>query len=157
MLHDLCKLMALNPVEPPARKENIVPSLSECKIFHFSRHGHADDQDPLQSYLLVADKQQERLTVFNLLTINLRESLPCLAYLSACGTGRIKDDSSVDEGVHLISACQLAGFQHVIGTLWEVNDEICLDIARITYNVIKEKGMEDGSVCWGFHRATTEL
>jgi hypothetical protein len=38
-----------------------------------------------------------------------------------------------------------------------VHDGICLDVARITYDVIKEKGMTDSSVCWGLHRATTEL
>jgi tetratricopeptide (TPR) repeat protein len=157
MLHDLCKLMALDPVEPSPCKENIMSLLSKCKLFHFAGHGYADDQDPLQSYLLMGNEQQERLTVFNLLAINLRTSLPFLAYLSACGTGRIKDKRSVDEGIHLVSACQLAGFRHVIGTLWEVNDEICLDVARITYNVIREKGMTDSSVCWGLHRATTEL
>jgi len=39
-----------------------------------------------------------------------------------CGTGEVKNDSLIDEGLHLISACQLAGFRHVIGTLWVVRD-----------------------------------
>lgn len=157
MLRDICKSIAINSVEPVPRRENIISSLPECNIFHFAGHGHANEQDPLQSYLIVGREQEERLTVADFLRINLHDSLPFLAYLSACGTGRIKDNRSVDEGVQLTSACQLAGFRHVIGTLWEVNDEMCLDVARDTYDAIREKGMTDDSVCWGLHRAITNL
>jgi CHAT domain-containing protein len=64
---------------------------------------------------------------------------------------------SKKEGVHLISACQQAGFRHVIGTLWEVNDETCVDMARIVYEVMGHGGMTDESVCRGLHNATKEL
>jgi hypothetical protein len=62
-----------------------------------------------------------------------------------------------DESIHLIATCQLAGFRHGIGTLWEVDDRICVDIARITYQSIKD-GIKDGymtdeSVCRGLHFA----
>jgi hypothetical protein len=93
--------------------------------------------------------------------MNIRRHSPFLAYLSACGTGQIRDERFVDESIHLISACQLAGFRHVIGTLWEVNDELCVDMARITYEGMRD-GMRDGSmtdasVCQGLHNATREL
>lgn len=74
------------------------------------------------------------------MNMNLQEWPPFLAYLSACGTGEIKDQKFFDENIHLISACQLAGFRHVIGTLWEVDDETCVHMARMTY-----EGIEDGS------------
>jgi CHAT domain-containing protein len=77
---------------------------------------------------------------------------PFLAYLSACGTGRTQNNRFVDESIHLISACQLAGFRHVIGTLWEVNDQSCVDVARITYEGMKDGKMSDESVCLGLHR-----
>ncbi|KAI3321054.1 hypothetical protein HD806DRAFT_504428 [Xylariaceae sp. AK1471] len=157
MLHYLCKSITLDPIEPGRRKHDIMSLLPSCKIFHVAGHGYTNDQDPLKSYLILGDEKQELLTVSDLLEMNLRESLPFLAYLSACGTGRIKDNESVDESIHLISACQIAGFRHVIGTLWEVNDAICLDVARITYEGIRDRGMTDGSVCWGLHKATTEL
>ncbi len=53
------------------------------------------------------------------------ESIP------ACGTGQIVDVSFLDESVHLISACQVAGFRHVIGTSWEIKDESCIEIAKM--------------------------
>ena len=40
--------------------------------------------------------------------------------------------SFLNEGVHLDSACPVAGFRHVIGTSWEVKDESCVEIAEIT-------------------------
>ena len=88
---------------------------------------------------------------------NLSIFSPFLAFLSACGTGRIKTNELLDENVHLISACQLAGFRHVVGTLWEVHDEMCVDISRITYEGIRDGGMTDLSVRQGLHQACREL
>lgn len=69
----------------------------------------------------------------------------------------MKTETLVDESIHLISAYQLAGFRHVIGTLWEVNDGLCVDMARITYRDMKDGGMTDESVSRGLHKATREL
>jgi CHAT domain-containing protein len=123
--------------------------LPNFKIFYFAGHGHTDNFDLSQSSLLLQDWKSNRLTVATLLEMNLRERSPFLAYLSACGTGQFKDKKFVDESIHLISACQLAGFHLVIGTLWEVNDELCVDMARITYEGMRYGGMTDESVCRG--------
>jgi len=157
MLRDLCRLMGFNPIEPGRRKQDVISHLPNCKIFHFAGHGHTDTTDPSQSRLLLDDWRSDPLTVATLLETNLREGSPFLAYLSACGTGQIKDNKSVDESIHLISACQLAGFRHVIGTLWDVNDESCVDVSRITYKEIRNEGMADESVCRGLHKAIREL
>jgi tetratricopeptide (TPR) repeat protein len=157
MLHGLCKSMAFNPIEPGRRKRDVASHLRQCKIFHFAGHGCTDDDDPSKSHLLLEDWKNDPLMVATLLEMNIRECSPFLAYLSACGTGQIKDQKFVDESIHLISAFQLAGFRHVIGTLWEVNDQLCLDMARITYEVMRDGGMTDESVCRGLHNATREL
>ena len=88
--------------------------------------------------------------------MNLQKQSPFLAYLSTSGAGRVDNDKLVNESIHLISAFQLAGFRHVIGTLWEVDDEYCVDIARITYEGIRDGGMTDESVCRGLHKAIRE-
>ncbi|RSL51964.1 hypothetical protein CEP53_008238 [Fusarium sp. AF-6] len=49
------------------------------------------------------------------------------------------------------------GFRHVIGTLWEVQDELCVDMVRMTDEGMRERGMKDESVSWGLHKATREL
>ena len=156
-LRNLCKSMAIEPIEPKKRKADILLHLQASKIFHFAGHGYTDDTDPLQSSLLLEDWKSDPLTVSNLLETDIREHEPFLAFLSACGTGQIKNERLFDENIHLISACQLVGFRHVIGTLWEVNDEICVDMARTVYEGMRDGGMTDLSVCWGLHRASREL
>ena len=161
MVHRLCNSMALHPVEPGRLKRDIMSHLPNSIIFHFAGHGYTDKLDPSQSHMLLEDWESDCLTVANLLQMNLREHSPFLAYLSACGTGKIDDERFFDESIHLISACQLAGFRHVIGTLWGVEDDVCQDMARFTYEEIRN-GMQDGrmtdeSVCRGLHKATREL
>lgn len=114
------------------------------KSFHSARHGKIDQKDPSQSSLLLEDGPP---TVATLLEMNLRKWSPFLAYLSACSTGQIEDERFFDESIHLISAYQLVGFRYVIGTLWEVNDGSCVDITRITYEVMRDGGMTDEPVC----------
>lgn len=63
----------------------------------------------------------------------------------------------VDENTHLISACQLAGFRHVIGTLWKVDDGLCVDMTRTKCEAIRDGGMNDGSVARSLRDATREL
>ncbi|KAI3324623.1 CHAT domain-containing protein [Xylariaceae sp. AK1471] len=149
----ICKSMAMKVEEPERRKKQVLAQLPRCTIFHFAGHGHTHYADPAQSYLLLSDWEVDRLTVANLLETNLRENYPFLAYLSACSTGITKDERFADESIHLISACQLAGYRHVIGTLWEVNDETCVEISRITYESLKHGGLMDHTVCLGLHEA----
>jgi len=56
-----------------------------------------------------------------------------------------------------MSACQLAGFQHVIGSLWEVSDKHCVDAAKDVYNTMITAQMSDESVSLGLHHAVRNL
>ena len=132
-LERLCSSIKLQVIKPLLYKEQVLSALSSCKIFHFAGHGSTHDSDPSKSLLLLQDWETKPLTVASLLEINLQKQTPFLAYLSACGTGRIKGNEFLDEGLHLISGYQLAGFQHVIGTLWDVNDKACVEMATTTY------------------------
>ncbi|CAH0053903.1 unnamed protein product [Clonostachys solani] len=156
-VHDVCASMASKVIEPAPNKKSIMASLSDCDIFHFAGHGHSDSMIPAQSYLCLQDWKTDQLTVETLLATNIRQRSPFLAYLSACGTGQIRDDKSWDESIHLISGFQLAGFRNVIGTLWEVNDQLSADMARITYEGLKRWGMVDRSVCLALHCASIKL
>ncbi|PMD61249.1 uncharacterized protein K444DRAFT_611504 [Hyaloscypha bicolor E] len=154
MLETLCREMGIKPIRPGPGPRDVGPLLLQCKIFHFAGHGHTD-RDPLKSHFVL--EKGKPLSIATLLKMNMRARPPFLAYLSACGTGRVRDERFVDENIHLISACQLAGFRHVIGTLWEVNDELCVDMARVTYEGMRDGGMTDDSVCRGLHKAIREL
>ena len=153
----LCKSMGLQTNRPVPVGKHVISALEECDIFHFAGHGLTDYGDPSKSCLLLEDWKNNPLTVARLFETNLYSKKPFLAFLSACGTGRVRQDSHADEGLHLISGCQLAGFRHVIGTLWEVNDKMCVEMALETYDWIRQKGITDASVSEALHNASREL
>ncbi|KAI1179296.1 CHAT domain-containing protein [Nemania sp. FL0916] len=128
--------MRLDVTRPQTRRSDVISALQACRVFYFAGHGVTDQGDPLKSSLLLS---HGRLALADLFETNLHNRAPFLAYLSACGTGEVKNDDFIDEALHLISACQLAGFRHVIGTLWSVNDKACVDTAVTTYEWIKKK------------------
>lgn len=51
------------------------------------------------SSLVLEDGENHLLTVGSLFELNLQKSSPFLAYLSACGTGRIRDENFIDESI----------------------------------------------------------
>ncbi|KAL8396668.1 hypothetical protein RB594_003654 [Gaeumannomyces avenae] len=153
----VCKSMGLPYDRPRPCKIDVFSALETCRIFHFAGHGSTHPTEPLQSQLLFDDWESEPFTVGNLLETNLTSKPPFLAYLSACGTGQILDESSVDESIHLANACQLAGFRHVVGTLWSVDDELCVDMVRTVYEYLRDEGMGDEAVSRGLHRAMSML
>lgn len=155
-LRRLCDTMSLAVIEPEGDRDEILKHLKDTQIFHFAGHGYTHTVDPAQSHLCL-NEADAPLTVADLFDINLHQQSPFLAYLSACGTGQIKDEKFADESIHLISACQLAGFRNVIGTMWGVSDEHCVDVARVTYESLRDEGLTDEAVCRGLHRATRML
>jgi tetratricopeptide (TPR) repeat protein len=156
-LTQLCRVEQVPVLRPSPQKADVLSALADCNIFHFAGHGMTDSSNPLNSQLLLKDWKDQPLTVAGLLETNIRSRAPFLAYLSACGTGQIKREELMDESLHLIGAYQLAGFQHVIGTLWEVNDKSCVDVAYETYKHILRRGMSDDSVGMGLHHAVRRL
>jgi Tfp pilus assembly protein PilF len=157
MLTGLCPSLQLKSVMPSPHRGEVLAHLRACKIFHFAGHGRSDPLDPSQSCLLLEDWKERPLTVGDLRDYWIQESAPFLGYLSACSTSANKVDKLVDEGIHLVSALQLAGFRHVIGTLWEVSDSHCIDVARVFYETIQDERMVDTAVCRGLHRAVKAL
>ncbi|CAH0055074.1 unnamed protein product [Clonostachys solani] len=151
----ICQAMKLEVVRPQARQEDILSALDDCAVFHFAGHGMSDGSDPSKSSLVL--RNNEMLTVASLLKSNLRRRAPFLAYLSACGTGQTKQFRLFDEGIHLIGAYQISGFQNVVGTLWEVEDRSCVEVATRTYEWIKNRDMSRRSVAEGLHHAVRKL
>jgi CHAT domain-containing protein len=153
MIEGLCQALQLKPIIPAQRRrEDVLSHLGVCKIFHFAGHGMSDLHDPSRSCLLLEDWKSNPLTVADLRDRGTRDSFPFLGYLSACSTGVSKVSTLMDEGIHLVSALQLAGFRHVIGTLWAVYDDCCPDVARVVYEQLQDD-MTDVAVCQGLHRA----
>lgn len=139
--------------DPPSKKD-VLAALQECKIFHFAGHATADLSDPSNScFFLVKDGQKDPLTVKDLIGMKLHKNPPQLAYLSACLTGKTQVKYLYDEAIHVMGAFHLAGFRHVIGSLWVVGDAVSLKVARKVYQVMLAEGMRDGSISQGLHNA----
>ncbi|CAG9988010.1 unnamed protein product [Clonostachys byssicola] len=152
-----CSSLQLSVTKPETVRNSVLEALIDCDVFHYAGHGRTDPLDPSQSSLLLSDWMKTPLTVGTLLDTNIQQRRPFLAYLSACGTGRVRNPELINEGIHLISAYQLAGFRHVVGTLWEVNDEVCADMAAGVYEVMCAEGMSDVSPSQGLHHVCRKL
>jgi CHAT domain-containing protein/tetratricopeptide (TPR) repeat protein len=91
--------------------------LAEALIVHFSCHGTANFNDPLNSGLLMSDGL---LTLKDLLALNLaKDNGIRLAILSACETG-LPGLENIDEVVSLPIGLLQAGVAGVISSLWSV-------------------------------------
>ncbi|KAK6538467.1 hypothetical protein TWF694_010050 [Orbilia ellipsospora] len=157
MLKELCPSLQLKFIRPTLQKKDVLKylNLKECQLFHFAGHGLSHSTEPSQSYLLLEDWKTNPLTVGDIRDCKYEQKF--LSYLSACLTGTNEVEKLADEGIHFISAFQLAGFRHVIGTLWEVSDKYCVSIAREFYETIRDEGMTDMAVCRGLHQAIRAL
>jgi hypothetical protein len=130
-----------SPVANAPNLANVLASLAECSIAHFACHGESDPADPSLSRLLLHDHATSPLTVASLAAVDLDHAE--LAYLSACSTALNRAADLIDESIHLAAAFQLAGFRHVIATLWEISDALAVDVTNAFYTELKA---QDGSL-----------
>ncbi|KAI8948476.1 CHAT domain-containing protein [Xylaria longipes] len=114
-LHDFSQSSRLRLLTPPPLREEVLQSLEGSTIFHFAGHSKVDPHEPLNSCLLLKDRETHPLTV------------------------------------------KLAGCRHVIGTLWQVSNKHCVDLARILYETLLGEGMTDEAVSRGLHQAMRML
>jgi hypothetical protein len=137
-------------------KATVLSHLNGRAIAHFACHGYSDPSDPSRSRLLLHDHASDPLTVAALAPVDLDNAR--LAYLSACSTALTADTTLLDEAIHLASAFQLAGFPHVIGTLWQAHDELAIDIAESFYTALaNDNGVLDTSrAADALHQAVRE-
>ncbi|KAF8465975.1 CHAT domain-containing protein [Kalaharituber pfeilii] len=145
-------------------EDSIAPTIHTAKskiadsdIIHFACHGISAPRSPMDSHLLVMNESGndvDRLTVRDILRSRHLHSAK-LAYLSACSSAHISSRKLLDEGIHMASALQLAGFQHVIGTLWETDDEMSNNIALGFYKALfsREDPLKDSNIAKALHEA----
>jgi CHAT domain-containing protein len=138
-------------------KNDLMKNLPSYTIFHFAGHGISDPKDPSKSRILLKDWEKNPLTVTDVVTLNLNEKSPWMAVLTACLTGENRDEDLYDESIHIVNACQMAGFQHVIGSLWEVSDMYSFHAASEIYETLKESIGESEDVAFALHRAVRFL
>jgi hypothetical protein len=140
-------------------KNTVLSALEGHQIVHFSCHGSSSTSDPSLSKVVLSDWETNPLTVLDFAAKNLGS--PIFAYLSACHAAVIRDSRLHDESIHLVSALQLAGFPSVIGSLWQVQDELSCDLSNDVYAWMFEKGegryLETRKSAEALHRATHQM
>ncbi|MFJ7342815.1 CHAT domain-containing protein [Streptomyces sp. NPDC101110] len=113
-----------------ATRERVREGLRSSPYVHLVCHAVTDPHDPSASRILTHDHMERALTVADISA--LRPSGADLAYLSSCSTSGTRPELA-DEAIHITSAFQLAGYRHVVGTLWPVTDEIAPRVAQSFY------------------------
>lgn len=135
-------------------KSTVLGRLADHPVAHFSCHGHSDQSDPSRSRLLLQDHQSNPFTAASLGPVALDQAQ--LAYLSACSTAATRPLALLDESIHLASAFQIAGFRHVISTLWEILDESSVRVADDFYGHLRgsDGAFDVDRAAHSLHRAT---
>jgi CHAT domain-containing protein len=62
--------------------------------------------------------------------------------------------------IHLVSGFQVAGFPHVVGSMWPSVDQICAEMARVFYEQVcqvDEGVLVQGSVARALHAAVVYI
>ncbi len=133
-------------VDAAATSADVLAALAGSRWAHFACHA-ASAENPADGHLVLSD---ETLSVRQIAELDLQTGV--FAFLSACTTafGGIE---LLDEAIHISSAFQLAGFSHVIGTLWRIGDA---DARLITAEVYKEL-FSDQPVAQSMHTALVRL
>lgn len=136
-----------------ATRDNVIKALGGAGIAHFACHGYQNLANPVSGHLKL---HNGTLGVLELGQINLTKAN--LAFLSACQTA-VGGHQVEDESIHLAAAFSLAGFPHVIGTLWPINSYVAAQIAAAFYAGITAA---DGTITAGraahvLHAAIQEI
>ncbi|MGW0948960.1 CHAT domain-containing protein [Streptomyces sp. NPDC002623] len=134
----------------------VVSALPRHAYAHFACHALGDLERASGSRLVLHDHTERPLTVRDLARLRLPSVR--LAYLSACDTLRTSPELA-DEAVHIVSAFQMAGFPHVVGSLWHVDDVIGAEVALSVYDTLNR---DDGTLdvartAEALHRAVRTL
>jgi tetratricopeptide (TPR) repeat protein len=111
-----------------ATREQVREALHSASWAHFACHGGYDLATLSPANLALHDGL---LTVHDIAALQLEHA--DLAFLSACHTAR-SEIPLADEAVHLVGACQVAGFRHVIGTQWSIDDRTAPLVASHVYD-----------------------
>ncbi|MFD7863610.1 CHAT domain-containing protein [Streptomyces sp. NPDC059783] len=113
-----------------ATRDAVVAALRDHAWLHFCGHATAEPGTGSGSRLIVHDHLDHPLTVAGISRLDLAGAE--LAYLSACHTART-GFTAVDEALHLAGGLQIAGFRHVVATLWGIEDTVSARIAERVY------------------------
>jgi len=113
-------------VGPRATKQALRATASGQAIIHFATYGVLNKHNPLFSFVELAPRPGEdgRLEVHEVFGLDLHARLVVLsACQTALGAGALADVPAGDDWVGLVEGFLYAGADHVMATLWPVEDQ----------------------------------
>ena len=135
------------------KRNDVLPLLATSSMAHFACHGTADINDPSLSQLKLRDWKKAPLDVRALLNSSSLTKLQ-FVYLSACETAAIKALDLREESIHISAAFQMAGVPYAVATLWNIEDNLSVEIANDFYtSLIIEDEIDFGRSAKALHSA----
>jgi len=139
-------------VMPDATREDVRAQLPLHSWTHFSCHSGQDLTKPSEGALHLWDGP---MTVLEIADQRLDHAE--LAFLSACQTV-IGGTELLDESIHLAAALQLAGYRHVVATLWSIYDQTSPAVTEAFYRAVTTDGeLDSGKAARALHEAVRLL
>ncbi|MEV8017511.1 CHAT domain-containing protein [Streptomyces sp. NPDC086554] len=129
-----------------ATKQAVLRELAEHSWAHFACHTQAGLLERTANSLVLQDGS---LSLPDVTTLSLDAEL---VFLASCGSAA-GPYHLADEARHVASSFQLAGFTHVIATLWEVADGDATEFTSTLYGLLAE-GVPPAEA---MHRVTRDL
>jgi CHAT domain-containing protein len=127
-------------IDDEATAGDVLAAIQHATWAHFACHGVVDPVSQADSGLVLHDST---LRLSDIGGQRLTEAE--LAYLSACSTAN-HGIRYADEVLHVASAFQLAGFRHVIASLWPLSDDIATTAADAFYHALPDTpGADDAA------------
>ena len=118
-------------VSAMATPDTVVEGLRNHRFAHFVCHGLLETGKPFDASF---ELHEDSLTLLEIVRSQLTAAE--FAFLSACHTAELTEDSIADEGLHLAAAMQFCGFRSVVGTMWAMADTDGADLSRHFYRSI---------------------
>ena len=110
----------------------VLERLRDHRFVHIVCHGLLEPGKPFDSSFKLF--QGKRLSLHAIVQSQLPNAE--FAFLAACHTAELTDESPVDEALHLAAAMQYCGFRSVVGTMWAMADEDGRDLAENFYKSV---------------------
>jgi len=148
-------------VQPNAK--TVLKQVVQYDLIHFAGHEVSNYVNLFNSGLILqegkeAEKKMNKLTVQQILKINLKRVR--IVYLLACSTAEHWAAEMIDEVIYLVSGFQMAGFSHVIASMWSMDDEVCMKMAGKVYEWLKNGyavQANNGAVVVAVHNLIMEI
>jgi len=140
MVQALEEMQAVQTVNPQvntligatATPAGVLERLRDHRFAHIVCHGLLEPGRPFDSSF--KPYEGKRLSLLDV----VRSRLPNaeFAFLAACHTAELTDESPADEALHLTAAMQYRGFRSIVGTMWAMADTDGRDLARNFYKSV---------------------